>query len=37
MFDSSWPVYGTLVIVGFYVVSINDKLKEILEIMKGKK
>ncbi len=37
MFDPIWLVYGTLVIVGWYVVSINDKLKEILETMKDNK
>ena len=37
MFDPSWLVYGTLVIVGWYVVSINDKLKEILKTMKDNK
>ena len=37
MFDPTWLVYGTLVVVGWYVVSINDKLKEILETMKDNK
>lgn len=37
MIDPIWFVYGTLVMVGWYVVSINDKLKEILEIIKEKK
>lgn len=34
MFDPNWLVYGTLIIVGWYIVSINDILKEILEILK---
>ena len=36
MFDPGWFVYGILVVVGWYVVSINDKLKEILEILRKK-
>lgn len=42
MFDPSWLVYGTLLVVGYYIVnvvgyyivSINDTLKEILKTMK---
>lgn len=34
MFDPSWLVYGTLVVVGYYIVQIGKTLEEILKTMK---